>query len=190
MGRPVVNHQWHRYGRLLALAHVASDLRKQAIWLCQCDCGKECLVRGQGLSSGATTSCGCYRNQVRRLRPLVSSQDRFWPKVEIPCDPDDCWHWIGAADEDGYGRFGVGRRDGKTILAHRYSFELFYGSAPAGLDVCHACNNPRCVNFSHLYAGTRLQNMQQAQRQGRLKQPFRPWTAARHAAHETRKRAA
>lgn len=31
------------------------------IWLCRCDCGTLTLVRGGGLNSGKTKSCGCLR---------------------------------------------------------------------------------------------------------------------------------
>ena len=29
------------------------------MWLCQCDCGKEVIVRGASLTTGNTKSCGC-----------------------------------------------------------------------------------------------------------------------------------
>lgn len=191
MGRPVKNRAGVRYGRLIALRHVASDLRKQAIWLCICDCGAECQTVGSHLESGATVSCGCYRADVRRARPMRNPEDRFWAMVEIPFDPDECWSWIGGIDGRwGYGKFGAGKRDDGILLAHRFAYELFYGPVPCGLDVCHACNNPNCVNFSHLYAGTRKQNMEQAQRQGRLvRKEYRAWSAERRAAHEARKAA-
>lgn len=191
MGRPVKNRTGMRYGRLIALRHAASDLRKQAVWFCMCDCGTECLVLGSNLEDGATISCGCYRADVRRARPMSDATERFWAMVEIPFDPDECWSWVGATDGKwGYGKFGLGRGSDGICLAHRFSYELFYGPVPEGLDVCHACNNPNCVNFSHLYAGTRKQNMEQAQRQGRLTRSYRPWSAERRAAHEVKKRAA
>jgi hypothetical protein len=60
---------------------------------------------------------------------------------------DGCWHWIGHCSLGGYGRF---RSGGKKIAAHRWSYEHFVGQIPAGLTLDHLCNNPACVNPSHL----------------------------------------
>lgn len=58
-----------RFGRLTVLSR-AEDYEKGTLrrirWLCLCDCGKTKVVRGSHLKSGASTSCGCYRDEQLR----------------------------------------------------------------------------------------------------------------------------
>lgn len=80
-----------------------------------------------------------------------------------------CWEWIGAK-RNGYGRITTGSRtDGtrKTVSAHRLSYELFKGNIPAGYEICHACDNPCCINPDHLFAGTHQDNVDDREQKGR-----------------------
>ncbi len=86
----------------------------------------------------------------RKTRPV---EDRFWDKVQ---KTDNCWLWTGVPNKGGYGLIYV---NGKIVFAHRYSYQLHFGSIPDGLDICHSCDVPNCVNPSHLFAGTAQDNM-------------------------------
>ena len=89
---------------------------------------------------------------------------RFWAKVDKRVE-EECWEWTGARSKKGYGQFCVNKIAKST---HRISYVIHKGEIPEGLMICHACNNPSCVNPNHLYAGTGKDNAQQAVVDGRL----------------------
>jgi hypothetical protein len=79
--------------------------------------------------------------------------------------PDECWEWMGARQESGYGVITFDRRQWKT---HRISAALKFGAR--ALDnklACHHCDNPPCCNPAHLFLGTHLDNNQDRERKGR-----------------------
>ncbi|WP_368880711.1 HNH endonuclease signature motif containing protein [Shewanella algae] len=67
----------------------------------------------------------------------------------------------------GSGGYGKIKAFGKTMLYHRLSFELFVGSIPDGMLVCHKCDNPKCVNPEHLFLGSQQENMDDKIKKGR-----------------------
>lgn len=58
-----------------------------------------------------------------------------------------CWIWLLVRNPEGYGLFRV---NGKTVLAHRFSYEQKHGPIPDGLQSDHLCRVRSCVNPDHI----------------------------------------
>lgn len=68
----------------------------------------------------------------------------------------DCWLWIGARNERGYGRLSA---DGRLQGAHRVVYELLQAKIPAETPhMDHLCCHPPCVNPKHLEPVTPQEN--------------------------------
>lgn len=50
-----------KFGRLTVLFPTEKKQGSNIIWHCKCDCGKECDIAGNNLTSGNSTSCGCFK---------------------------------------------------------------------------------------------------------------------------------
>lgn len=88
-------------------------------------------------------------------RHLQNLEQRFWLYVDKSGGHDACWPWT-ASTRDGYGRFKI--ESYVTAGSHRVAYLIGHGIDPAGLCVCHRCDNPPCCNPDHLFLGTRLDN--------------------------------
>lgn len=109
---------------------------------------------------------------------------RFWAKVNkngpAPQDRPDlgpCWLWTASVVR-GYGSIGSGGRRGKTLAAHRVSYEIHKGELPTGhahhLD--HLCRVPRCVNPDHLELVTAGENVRRGVMGQRVRERYEAMT--------------
>jgi len=74
----------------------------------------------------------------------------------IPEPNTGCWLWLTGLMPAGYGCF---RYQGKTLLAHRISYEVAKGPIPHGLQIDHICRVRCCVNPDHLRCVTIRENV-------------------------------
>lgn len=78
----------------------------------------------------------------------------------IATDETSCWLWQRALFANGYGRFG-------HLRAHRAAWEFVNGEITDGLLVLHKCDVRNCINVSHLFLGTQVDNMRDMIKKGR-----------------------
>lgn len=78
--------------------------------------------------------------------------DKSGPIPEYAPHLGPCWVWTGAISSEGYGRCG-------SAYAHRWSYEVFVGPIPEGLQIDHLCRVRKCVNPAHLEPVTQRENL-------------------------------
>ena len=87
---------------------------------------------------------------------------RFWDKVELA--QSGCLEWQGSKTKRGYGQIWF---EGRLVLAHRLSYEMFNGPLAKNIKVLHRCDNRKCVNPQCLKPGAHAENMADMVAKGR-----------------------
>lgn len=84
-------------------------------------------------------------------------------KYHTKRSPSGCLEWQSTKNDKGYGYLCFsGDR-----LAHRVAWRLAKGSIPKGLHILHTCDNPACVEVSHLFLGDPKSNSDDKYAKGR-----------------------
>lgn len=128
--------------------------------------GPKCVICGKARSP-RKGRVYCSRQCFAATR-AVKAAARFWSKVDKTPGRGpwgDCWVWMACRNKLGYGMIGV--MGGRNMLAHRLSYMISKDGIIDGDVVRHRCDNPPCVNPSHLMPGTHADNSDDRVSRGR-----------------------
>jgi len=82
----------------------------------------------------------------------------FWDRVKAKTESQgECVVFTGCRDACGYGR--INGPNGKLVRIHRQVWKEAHGEIPAGMVICHKCDNPACYRLDHLFIGTQVDNI-------------------------------
>lgn len=120
-----------RFGRLTVVKRVPHK-RRDAYWLCKCDCGGETITNTHSLQNGHTSSCGCYNKEkvaengrgTKRFNNYSVVNGIVYVELNknqtMICDTDD-WERLGYIKWNVYkAGYATGRDSvtGKTVFFH------------------------------------------------------------------------
>lgn len=91
-----------KFGKLIVIEKTEERINRQVIWKCKCECGNITYVKTGSLTSGNTTSCGCYRlEQLHKKLTKNLLKQRFGKLVvikELNSDKYNNVRWLCQCD--------------------------------------------------------------------------------------------
>ena len=113
-----------------------------------------------------TEFSGPYRQK------FCSQKCQLLSKVVRTDSDNGCWNWGAAKTKAGYGI--VMTANNGAMYAHRLMYQITFGEIGEGMFICHHCDNPSCINPSHLFMGTPQDNASDMARKGRAAWKSKP----------------
>jgi len=65
-----------RYGRLIVIADAPRSPKREIVYRCRCDCGKELEVPGCRIRAGHSKSCGCLSREITAIQFTTHGQTK------------------------------------------------------------------------------------------------------------------
>lgn len=93
-----------RFGRLVVQR--MAPPRRETVWWCLCDCGKEVEVIASSLRRGITVSCGCYRSDRMGMLKLVHGENRKGRQTKVHHAWTNMRRRCSNPKTNGYHRYG------------------------------------------------------------------------------------
>jgi hypothetical protein len=144
-------------------------------------CSHPCSAMARKRNDGPCAVAGCRNNAHQRglcqaHHSRLVRRGSTDGKMHRPKKVDqETWFWL-RTERNGeclehlahrvHGR-PQARINGERHPASRWAWILAHGPVPAGLFVCHHCDNPLCVRPEHLFIGTVQDNSDDMVRKGR-----------------------
>ncbi len=118
---------------------------------CQCGCGRKTSI-----ATETRRAIGHVKGQP--LKFVLGHNGKRKPIEHVVEDrgfTTPCWIWQRHISDYGY---GITKRDGKTMPAHKAYYEAKHGPVPEGLQLDHLCRVRECCNPDHVEPVSSLEN--------------------------------
>lgn len=93
------------FGMLRVVSKAEGDSSGRPYWNVRCECGNETRVRGSSLTSGVTSSCGCYR-RARGARMMAARRTHGMSRTPVYVTWKCMMHRCADPSDIGYKHYG------------------------------------------------------------------------------------